>query len=97
MRLLRFLHVLGKPDRGVEGIVEKYLKIGVETETITAAEDEFASLANSEKLEPLLQLLFGHPLWSVAEIRRLAWWLRSSTRQRRPERPRFISRLSGSF
>ena len=67
VRLLRFLHLLGKPDHGVEGIVEIYFKIGVKTETITAAEDDFASLANSGKLEPLLRLLFGHPLWSVAE------------------------------
>jgi hypothetical protein len=67
VRLLRFLHLLGKPEHGVEGIVELYFKIGVKTETITAAEDEFASLANSGKLEPLLRLLFGHPLWSVAE------------------------------
>ena len=67
VRLLRFLHALGKPKHGVEGIVEKYFRIGVETETITEAEDEFAILADSEKLELLLQLLFGHPLWSVAE------------------------------
>ena len=67
VRLLRFLHLLGKPDHGVDGIVEIYLKIGVETETITAAEDDFASLANAGKLELLLRLLFGHPLWSVAE------------------------------
>jgi len=67
VRLLRFLHLLGKPEHSVEGIVELYFKIGVKTEAITAAEDEFASLANSGKLEPLLRLLFGHPLWSVAE------------------------------
>ena len=39
----------------------------MDTDLIGAAKDSFATLSNSGQLLPLLRLLFGHPLWLVAE------------------------------
>ncbi len=47
-------------------IVTNYFSLGVDTAEISRAKDAFAAL-NADSLLQLVRLLFGHPLWSVAE------------------------------
>ena len=54
-------------DPSIAAILDKYFEIGAHKALIENAEDSFKELDKSGKLLPMLRLLFGHPLWSVAE------------------------------
>ena len=54
-------------DPSIAAILDKYFEIGAHKALIENAEDSFKELGKSGKLLPMLRLLFGHPLWSVAE------------------------------
>jgi hypothetical protein len=54
-------------DDVISKIVGRYFSIGADPDWADGAEERFKALAASGKLLPLLRLLFGHPLWSVAE------------------------------
>ncbi len=70
LRLEAWQEELGKLFRNepvVAGIVNDYFFIGSDTKRLERAAAQFEALPMSEKLLPLFRLLFGHPLWSVAE------------------------------
>ncbi|MFZ1107912.1 MAG: toll/interleukin-1 receptor domain-containing protein [Rhodomicrobium sp.] len=54
-------------DAILSDILARYFSIGADPDWADDAEERFKALALSGELLPLLRLLFGHPLWSVAE------------------------------
>lgn len=51
----------------IREIVNDYFGIGADTDRMTDQKAAFAALRRDRLLTPVLRLLFGHPLWSVAE------------------------------
>ncbi len=70
LRLEGWQEKLGKLFRNepiVAGIVTDFFSIGSDTKRLEEAAEPLRALPLTDTLAPLFCLLFGHPLWSVAE------------------------------